>query len=352
MKFTKSRTAVGIALIALVAVSTAVAATNVASKPASPQRSHGTLSGAGATFPAPLIAVWQREYKRDQINYNAIGSGGGIAAITNRTVDFGASDAPLTPDQFSACKGCVQMPWVLSATSVMYNLDGVQNAIHLNGRLIADIYLGNVTNWNDARIKRLNPGVNFPDRKIPPVYRSDGSGTTYNFTDYLTSVSPSFKSKVGGPNTTVNWPTGVGARGSSGVAGVGPRTEGAVGYADIAYALQNHIKFAAVQNNSGKWATPGLRSIKAASLADRKFSRPNERSIVNPPKGKKLLRAYPISTYSYVILPLQTSKAALLKSFVTWAVTSGQRFGPKLIFQPVPLYVVNRVKAQLKRVHS
>lgn len=336
------RSAIVVVLVALVGAAIAVTAG---------ARSQGTISGAGATFPAPLIAVWQREYKRDQVNYNAIGSGGGIAAITNRTVDFGASDAPLTKDQFSACKGCVQMPWVLSATSIMYNLDGVKNAIHMNGRLIADIYLGNVTNWNDARIRRLNPGVNFPDRRITPVYRSDGSGTTYNFTDYLTKVSPSFKSRVGGPNTTVNWPAGVGARGSSGVAGVVTRTEGAVGYADIAYALQNHIKFAAVQNKSGIYATPGLRSIKAASLADVKFSSTNELSIVNPPKGKKFRRAYPISTYSYVILPLQSSKAALLKSFVTWAVTSGQRFGPKLIFQPVPTYVVTRVKAQLKRVH-
>ena len=333
-------------LIALAAVSTAVAA-----KPNASQRSAGTISGAGATFPAPLIAQWQKEYKRDQINYNAIGSGGGISAITNRTVDFGASDAPLTPDQFSACKGCIQLPWVLSATSVMYNLDGVKNAIHLNGRAIADIFMGNITNWNDARIRRLNPGVNFPDRRITPVYRSDGSGTTYNFTDYLTSVSSSFKSRVGGPNTTVNWPVGVGARGSSGVAGVVTRTEGAIGYADIAYALNNHIKFAAVQNKSGRWATPGLRSIKAASLADKKFSRTNELSIVNPPKGKKFLRAYPISTYSYVLLPLSSPKAAQLKALVTWAVTTGQKFGPKLIFQPVPLYVVTRVKSQLKRVH-
>jgi len=337
------RSAIVVVLVALVA--TAVTVTAGA-------RSQGTLSGAGATFPAPLIAVWQQEYKRDQVNYNAIGSGGGISAITNRTVDFGASDAPLTPDQFSACKGCIQLPWVLSATSVMYNLDGVKNAIHLNGRAIADIFMGNITNWNDARIRRLNPGVNFPDRRITPVYRSDGSGTTYNFTDYLTSVSPSFKSRVGGPNTTVNWPAGVGARGSSGVAGVISRTEGAIGYADIAYALKNRIKFAAVQNKSGKWATPGLRSIKAASLADKKFSKTNELSIVNPPKGKKFLRAYPISTYSYVLLPLKTSKAAQLKAFVTWAVTTGQRFGPKLIFQPVPSYVLARAKSQLTRVKS
>jgi phosphate transport system substrate-binding protein len=346
---TAAKASTAIALLALVAVSAAYAA---GTGPAATKRSQATINGAGATFPQPLIAVWQRQYKRDEINYNGIGSGGGIAAITNRTVDFGASDAPLTPDQFSACRGCVQMPWVLSATSVMYNLDGVKNALHMNGRLIADIYMGRVTNWSDARIRRLNPGVNLPDRKITPVYRSDGSGTTYNFTDYLTSVSRDFKSRVGGPSTTVNWPAGVGARGSSGVAGVVTRTEGAVGYADIAYALANKIKFAAVQNKSGKWATPGLRSIRAAASADKKFSSTNELSIVNPPKGKKYLRAYPICTYSYVILPLQSSKAGPLKAFVTWAVTSGQQYGPRLIFQPVPAYVVNRVKAQLKRVHS
>jgi phosphate transport system substrate-binding protein len=337
------RSAIAVALVALVGVAVAVAAG---------ARSQATITGAGATFPAPLIAVWQKEYKRDQVNYNAIGSGGGIAAITNRTVDFGASDAPLTSDQFASCKGCIQIPWVLSATSVMYNLDGVKNALHMNGKLIADIYLGKVTNWSDARVKRLNPGVNLPDKKITPVYRSDGSGTTYNFTDYLTKVSGEFKSRVGGPSTTVNWPAGVGARGSSGVAGVVTRTEGAVGYADIAYALQNHIKFAAVQNKSGRWATPGLRSIKAAASADKKFSSTNELSIVNPPRGKKFVRAYPICTYSYVIVPLQSGKAAQLKSFVTWAVTAGQQYGPKLIFQPVPAYVVNRAKAQLRRVHS
>ena len=217
------RSAIAVALVALVGAAVAVGAG---------ARTQGTITGAGATFPQPLIAVWQQQYKRDQINYNGIGSGGGIAAITNRTVDFGASDAPLTPDQFAACKSCVQIPWVLSATAVMYNLDGVKNALHMNGRLIADIYLGRVTHWNDGRIKRLNPGVSLPDKKITPVYRSDGSGTTYNFTDYLTAVSPTFKGKVGGPSTTVNWPTGVGARGSSGVAGVVTRTEGAVGYAD------------------------------------------------------------------------------------------------------------------------
>jgi phosphate transport system substrate-binding protein len=351
MKFKRSRAAAALALLAIVAVASTVAVGAASAGSDGTKRSTATLSGAGATFPQPLIAVWQQQYKRDQINYNGIGSGGGISAITNRTVDFGASDAPLSPDQFAACKGCIQLPWVLSATALMYNLDGVPNALHLNGATIAGIFMGEITSWNDQRIQRLNRGVNLPDRKITPVYRSDSSGTTFNFTDYLTSVSRTFKSRVGGPSTTVNWPTGVGARGSSGVAGVITRTEGAIGYADVAYALKNKIKFAAVQNRSGKYATPGLRAIRAAASADKKFSRTNELSIVNPPKGKKYRIAYPICTYSYVLLALDSQKAAELKSFVTWATTSGQQFGPKLLFQPLPKYVVDRVKVQLRRVH-
>jgi phosphate transport system substrate-binding protein len=337
-----------VTLVGLIGVS--IVAAGASARPDAKQRSLATLNGAGATFPQPLISIWQQRYTRDQINYNGIGSGGGIAAITNRTVDFGASDAPLTPDQFSACRGCLQVPWVLSATALMYNLEGVKNALHLNGAVIAGIYLGQITTWNDQRIRRLNPGVNLPNQRITPVYRSDSSGTTFNFTDYLSTVNAAFKSRVGSASTTVNWPTGVGARGSSGLAGVVTRTEGAIGYADVAYALKNKIKFAAVQNRSGKWATPGLRGIRAAAAADKRFSSTNALSIVNPPKGKKFLRAYPICTYSYVIVPLQSSKAAELKNFINWAVTTGQRFGPPLIFEPLPRYVVTRVQTQLRRV--
>ena len=195
--------------------------------------------------------------------------------------------------------------------------------------------------------------MNFPDRKITPVYRSDGSGTTYNFTDYLSTVSPAFKSRVGGPNTTVNWPTGVGARGSSGVAGVVTRTEGAVGYADIAYALANHIKFAAVQNKSGKWATPGLREHQGAA-SRRHEVQPNERALDREPaQGARSTCGRTRSARTRTCsCRCSRAKAAQLKNFVTWAVTTGQQFGPRLIFQPVPTYVVTRVKAQLKRVHS
>jgi len=337
----------------LVAV-TAMAAISVAGAQAGSARStSGEISGAGATFPAPLIAVWQQRYqaaKDVKVNYNAIGSGGGISAITNKTVDFGASDAPLTPDQFNACNGCVQLPWVLSATSVMYNMP-LKNNLRMTGPILADIYLGKIKNWNDSRIKRINPGVSIPSKDITVVYRSDGSGTTYNFASYLNTVSREWKSKVG-KGTTVNWPTGVGARGSSGVSGVISRTEGAIGYADIAYALKNHLKFFSMQNRSGRFTRPGLVGIKAASLADRKFSPTNELSIVNPPPGKRFLKAYPICTYSYVLLRTQSPKAALLKPFVTWALTSGQQYGPPLVFQPVPSYVVARGKATLKKVHS
>jgi phosphate ABC transporter phosphate-binding protein len=336
-------------------VAFAAAAVSVSGASAKTARSNADeISGAGATFPAPLIAVWQQRYEQNKsvkVNYNAIGSGGGIAAITNKTVDFGASDAPLSTDQFNACGGCVQTPWVLSATSILYNMPGLKNNLHVTGPILADIYLGKVTNWNDARLKKINPGVNLPDRKITPVYRSDGSGTSYNYTTYLNTVSGEWKSRVG-RGTTVNWPTGVGARGSSGVSGVVSRTEGAIGYADIAYALKNHLQFFAVKNRSGRFALPGLQGIKAASLADRKFSPTNELSIVNPPKGPKFVKAYPICTYSYVLLREQSPKAALLKPFITWAVTSGQAFGPALVFQPVPAYVVARAKATLKKIHT
>jgi phosphate transport system substrate-binding protein len=310
-----------------------------------------TINGAGATFPAPLIAVWQQQYKGGTVNYNPIGSGGGIAAITSRTVDFGASDAPLSPDQFTACNGCVQMPWVLSATAVLYNLPGVKNNLHLSGKVIADIYLGKISKWNDARITKLNKGVTLPDKDITPVYRSDSSGTTFNFTDYLSESSPDFRNKIG-RSTSVNWPKGVGGRGSSGLAGIVTRTEGAIGYADVAYALKNKIQFAAVQNRSGKYALPGIRGIKAAAESDKKFDSTNALSIVNPPRGKKYANAYPICTYSYVILPLKSDKATALKQFVTWAITDGQAFGPKLLFVPLPSYVLVRDKAQLKRVAS
>ena len=310
------------------------------------------LTGAGATFPFPLISQWQKDFESKtgvKINYNPIGSGGGIAAITARTVDFGASDAPLTPDQFAACKGCVQIPWVLSSTAVLYNLPGVPNNLKLTGTIVANIYLGNITRWNDPAITRINPGVNLPDTKITPVWRSDGSGTTYNFTDYLSAVSPGFKSKVGN-STQVNWPVGVGGRGSSGVAGVVKNTAGGMGYADIAYALANKIQFARIQNRAGKFITPGLRAIAAAASTVKTVPANNEMHIVNPPKTNPL--AYPICTFSYALLPTKSDKAPELRRFVFYALTQGQKLGPRLLFVPIPKVVLIASEKTLKKVQT
>jgi phosphate transport system substrate-binding protein len=348
---TRRKRPLAVLSVLAVAIATAVA---ISVGGAQARSSADELKGAGATFPAPLIAAWQQKYeaaKGVKISYNPIGSGGGIQAISNKTVDFGASDAPMTPDQFNTCGGCVELPWALSATSVMYNLPGLPNNLRITGPIIAGIYLGQIKKWDDPKIKAVNKGVNLPSTDITPVYRSDSSGTTYNFTTYLNTVSRQWKSQVG-RGTTVNWPAGVGARGSSGVSGVISRTPGAVGYADIAYALKNHLKFFSVQNRAKKFARPGLAGIRAASLADRKFNpQSNELSIVNPPGSPRFTKAYPICTYTYVILRMQSDKANLLKPFVNWALTSGQQYGRPLIFQPIPKYVVTRGKATLKTVH-
>jgi phosphate transport system substrate-binding protein len=336
------------AVVAGVAATVAFA-TVASAQPA--RKAADSIHGAGATFPAPLIAVWQQQYKAGPVQYDPVGSGAGIQQITARTVDFGASDAPMTYDQQTACNGCVMLPWVLSATSVLYNLPGVKNNIHLSGKVIADVYLGKITKWNDARITKLNKGVSLPDTSITPVYRSDGSGTTFNFTEFLSGSSADFQNTVGF-STSVSWPKGVGGRGSSGVSALVKQTPGAIGYADIAYAKTNKIQFAAVQNKSGKYALPGIRGIKSAAAFDKKFAANNALSIVNPPKSKKYANAYPICTYSYVILPRSSAKADALKQFVTWAITTGQQYGPRLIFVPLPAYVVAHDKQVLKQVKS
>jgi phosphate transport system substrate-binding protein len=266
-------------------------------------------------------------------------------------VDFGASDAPLTPDQASACKGCAQIPWALSATSVAYNVPGAPAHLNLDGKTISKIFLGQITNWSDPAIKALNKGANLPDLKITPIFRSDGSGTTYNFTDYLSAVNPEFKSKVGN-STAVTFPTGIGARGSAGVAGLVSRTSGGITYVDVAFALKNHIKFAAVRNAAGKFLFPSLRRIQAAAAAFTKVPASNEMHIVNPPKSATF--AYPISTYTYVIVPQQTSHAAELRKLIFWALTQGQtaQFTAKLLFVPLPKPVLVASEKTLKTIHT
>ncbi len=272
----------------------------------------------------PLVSQWQAAYPSAtgvNIVYQPIGSGGGIQAITNRTVDFGASDAPLTADQFANCKGCYQLPWALGGTAVMVNLKTNAHApLHITGPVLAKIYLGQITSWDDPAIKALNPGISLPSEKITPVYRSDGSGTSYNFVDYLSSISPAFKAKIG-VSTQPPFPVGVGGKGSSGVSGVVKNTAGAIGYADIAYAVTNHIAVMAVKNAAGKYTTPGIKSITAAAASFKTVPANGEMHIVNPPKSEK--RAYPISTYTYVIIPASTGNAVPLRKFVFWALTKG-----------------------------
>jgi phosphate transport system substrate-binding protein len=314
--------------------------------------SAGTLDGAGSSFVFPLVSTWTPVYDAAtgvHVNYNPIGSGGGISAISNRTVDFGASDAPMTPDQFAACKGCVQIPWALSATSVAYNLSGSVPHLRMSGAVLAKIFLGKITSWNDPAIKKLNPGKTLPSEKITPIFRSDSSGTTYNFTDYLSSVSPEFKSSIG-KGTQVNFPVGVGGKGSSGVAAVLARTNGGITYVDVAYSLKSHFSFLAMQNKAGAFTLPGLRGIAGAAATVRKVPANNELSIVNPPKGYKA--AYPICTFTYVILPLKTDKAPQLRKFVFWALTGGQKYGPKLLFSPVPKVVLVQAEKTLTKVKS
>jgi phosphate transport system substrate-binding protein len=337
------------AAIVAIAAATATTATASRSAPAADQ-----LVGAGATFPFPIISKWVADYPSKtgvNIVYQPIGSGGGIAAITGKTVDFGASDAPLTPDQFKACGDCVEIPWVLGATSVMYKLSGAPAHLKITGPVIAGIYLGTIKTWNDTAITKLNPGVKLPNTPITPVYRSDGSGTSYNFSDYLSKVSPAFASKVG-RSTQPPFPVGVGGKGSSGVSGVVTKTDGAIGYADVAYAVTNHLKFFYVKNAAGKFAGPGLRGIAAAASTITKASIPanNEMHIVDPPKTNPV--AYPICTFSYVLLHQTTPKAALLKRFVFYALTGGQAFAQKLLYGKIPVPVLVAAEKTLNKIHT
>jgi phosphate transport system substrate-binding protein len=340
----KRATAAVLAVLALAAIVLA----SVAGSASAGQK--GSIVGAGSTFVQPLVTAWSQGYKASTISYSGIGSGGGIAAISARTVDFGASDAPLTTDQFSTCKGCVQIPWAFSATSIPYNVSGVGYGLHLTGPILAAIYSGTVKYWDNPGIKSLNSGVNLPHEKITPVYRSDASGTSYNFTDYLSHISKYWHDKIG-RGTQPSFPVGVGARGSSGVAAKLASTPGAIGYVDVAYSLNNHLKFAAIKNRAGKFELPGLVQIKAALMSLKKLqSKDNSITVVNPNQRAK--NAYPICTFTYVILPLKTGKAAELKAFVNWALTKGQTLGPKLRFVPLSPLVQKAAKKTLSRVHS
>jgi phosphate transport system substrate-binding protein len=330
----------------------------LAAVPAAGARHSATvINGAGSTFVSPLVSTWTPALGNAfdyTIQYSAVGSGGGIQAITNRSVDFGASDAPLTTDQFNACNGCVQIPWALAATSIPYNVPGITPAsaavhLHLSGGVIAKIYMGQITNWNDAAIKKLNPTATMPDLKITPVYRTGNSGTTYNFTDYLSAASSVWKSQIG-TGQSVNWRAGVGASGSAGVAGVVANTPGAICYVDTAFALSNHLHFAAIRNKAGKYIYPSIRNVVAAGGTVTKVPANGEMHIVEPSKAYPT--AYPISTYTYVILPVKSAKATELRKMVFWALTQGQqsKYTAKLWFAPIPKVVLVASEKALKQI--
>ncbi len=315
-----------------------------------------SITGAGSTFVQPLVSAWTPALGSAfgySVQYSGVGSGAGIAAITNHQVDFGASDAPLTPDQQSACSDCVQIPWALSAMAIAYNVPGGPTHVNLDGATISKIFLGQITNWNDPAIKALNKGASLPDLKITPVFRSDGSGSSYALTDYLSSVSGTWKTKVG-VSTQPAFPAGQGAKGSAGVAGLISRTNGAIGYVDIAYAITNHIHFAAVKNRAGKFLYPSLRRIAAAAQAFPKVPANNELHIVNPPKSAAL--AYPISTYTYVIVHKTSPHAAEIRKLIFWALTQGQskQYAAKLTFAPLSTVkaVIVAAEKTLKQVHT
>jgi phosphate transport system substrate-binding protein len=338
--------AAAIAAVAVVVVATAGTAS---------ARSKGTLNGAGSSLVAPAVAVWAQMYSADTVNYSAIGSGGGIKAISARTVDFGASDAPLTKSQGSGCHGCVQIPWALTATIPVYNIPGVgDHQLKLTGTVLANIYLGKITNWSDPAIKAANKGLNLPNKTITVVHRSDGSGDTYVWTNYLSKVNHQWKQQVG-CSVTVNWPTGVGGSKNAGVAALVKSTPGAIGYVSDFYAIQNHIAKARLKNASGSYVLPKISSIEAAAqlVKGSKIAANNKISITNPPKSKKYRNAWPISTFTYVILPQSTNKASQLKAFVNFALgSSAQNAIKKLVFAPMPKVIVKKAHKTLATVHS
>ena len=309
-----------------------------------------TLTGAGSTLVAPLMSQWEPDYATKSgvtVTYGAVGSGSGIDAITGRTVDFGASDAPLTSDQAKACKQCVQVPWALAGQVPAYHLSGAPDQLKLTGEVLAKIYLGEITTWNDPAIKALNPGVNIPSTHITPVYRSDGSGDSYVWSNYLSAVDPQFKSKVG-VSTQPTFPVGTGADKSSGVAAAVQSTNGAIGYLVVAYIKADKLQSALVQNAAGNYPPPSLANITAAAAAVTTVQPDGSVTLVNPPASAA--NAYPLSTYTYAIIPQTSPKASQLRAFLTYAISSGQQFGPALGYPSLPANIVSHDKTVIATI--
>src|SRR5438270_3318103 len=308
------------------------------------------ITGAGATFPYPLYSKWFSDYNKMhpdvQINYQSIGSGGGIKQITEKTVDFGASDAPMTDEEIARAPGIQHIPTVLGAVVVVYNVPGLEG-LKLTPETLASIFLGKINKWNDPALARDNPGAKLPDAAITVVHRSDGSGTTYVWTDYLSKVSPDWKS---GPGTgkSVNWPAGLGGKGNEGVTGLVKQNEGGIGYVELAYASQNKLPVAELKNRDGAWVKPTLEAVSAAAA---KAEIPDDYrvSITNEPGAA----AWPISTFTYLLvykdMPDAAKGEALLR-FLWWAAHDGQKMAPQLDYAPLPQPVVAKVENTLRKL--
>lgn len=311
-----------------------------------------SLTGAGATFPYPIYAKWFDTYatqKGVRINYQSVGSGAGIRQLKNKTVDFGATDAPLSNAELGVMPGpVVHIPTVAGAVAVTYNLRGVGSGLRLSGPVVADMFAGKITNWSDARIRGLNPGRTLPNQGITIAHRSDGSGTTNIFTNYLKAVSPSWARTVGA-GKAVSWPAGLGGRGNDGVAGIVKQTPGSVGYVELAYAVQNRLAYATLRNRSGKFVAPSVAGVTAAAVGAAKAMQRDVRvSIVNAPGAN----AYPISGFTYILMYRNgnAAKTAQLKTFLAWAMGPGQRYATPLLYAPLPRSVISMNQKTLRGI--
>jgi phosphate transport system substrate-binding protein len=312
------------------------------------------INGAGATFPYPIYSKWFSEYNKlhpdVQINYQSIGSGGGIRQLTNRTVFFGATDGPMTKEQMLSAPGRIlHFPTVLGAVVPIYNIPGVDEVLKFTGPLLADIFLGRVSRWNDPAIAKLNPGARLPGSDITVVHRSDGSGTTYIFADYLGKVSPEWRKSVG-IATSLNWPTGVGAKGNEGVAGLTKQTPGGIGYVELIYAIQNKIPYSTVQNMAGEFVRASLESVtKAAAATKGKMPSDFRVSITNAPGAG----VYPVSSFTWLLFyenPKDKRAARVMVDFMRWALHDGQKYCADLGYAPLPEEVVTMEMEALKKI--
>jgi phosphate transport system substrate-binding protein len=312
------------------------------------------INGAGATFPNPIYSKWFDEYNKlhpdVRINYQSVGSGAGIRQLTNQTVFFGATDGPMTEDQLLAAPGKVfHFPTVLGAVVPVYNVPNLRADLKFSGPLLADIFLGKITKWNDAAIAKLNAGVTLPSTDITVVHRSDGSGTTYIWTDYLGKTSPEWKMKVG-VGQAPNWPAGIGGKGNEGVAGLVTQSPGSIGYVELVYAIQNKISYGAVQNMDGEFLKATVEAVTAAAAAAAAKMPPDFRvSITNAP-GKGV---YPISSFTWLLLyenPKDKAAAKVMVDVLKWALTDGQKFAPALGYAPLPEPVVKLEMAALAKI--